>query len=225
MTMPIALPADSPQIAALWQALSGEDCSMIAVVASDPREGSATVGLALARAAAAATGSAMLVDLQLGAPGGIAAALLLPEGSPVEAGGGLVYFKPSITPGSTPPSARSILDIAERHAPSSFTVVVCAPVLSSEPQPIPGAAAATAAGRAILVLLSGKTPGSRVEEALRHLSRSGVTMAGCVLNDRDNPTLAGQASRALSPISRRMPRTVAGIRARLDGSRFLASQP
>ena len=138
--------------------------------------------------------------------------------------------------------ARLTEQLAVWHARWNLVVLNAAPLLTmerrrgkrgsaSDRQPqanratdIPGLVAASVADACVLVALAGRTPGNRIREACETLSTAGANLIGCILNDRENPSLLAELDRETYRFDKVLPRAMASLRSRLHRSPILGAR-
>lgn len=218
-----SIPRGSPDIEAIWHALAATGARSVAVAAASQGDGATTVALSVARRAGVAFGRALLVDLNQRRPG--YAGLASPAPGETAAVGDGVFLLASPPPGEEgawgEPAALAAL--VRGWAESwDFVVLDTAPLLSREPQPVPGPMAAAAADAALLVSMTGYNPANRVAESVSVLGRSGARLAGVVMNDLRDPPLLLELERKTRGLGRFFPRLADAVRGRLRRSPLLA---
>ncbi|WP_019614101.1 tyrosine-protein kinase family protein [Psychromonas ossibalaenae] len=85
------------------------------------------------------------------------------------------------------------------------------PINRINAQNIPAERAAAACDGAVLIVLAGNTNEAAVSSAVNKLNTAGAQLLGCVLNDRDNPSLKNELLRE----TQRLPALFRGLRCRL----------
>jgi len=186
--------ADHPEIEALWRGL-GETRSL-AVTAARPGEGASLVARGLWRRAEAAGRAALLVHA-----GGEASA------APRRLGNGpLGEWTPDaarIADWREPARLRAAIETA--RAEWDMVILDAPALLDRSPRPLPGLTAAAAAEATLLVVLAGRTPGSALREARAALEAAGARLAGVVMNDQHQPSLADELERQARRFARLAP--------------------
>jgi protein-tyrosine kinase len=86
---------------------------------------------------------------------------------------------------------------------------------------ITGITAAASADVCILVVLAGRTSGTRIREAREKLAAAGANLIGTILNDRDNPSLLAELDRETYRFAKYFPNWMAGLRTRMHRSPIL----
>jgi protein-tyrosine kinase len=86
---------------------------------------------------------------------------------------------------------------------------------------LPGERVAAACDATLLVVLSGKTTATAVEQAKRKLTNAGATLVGGVLNDRDDPPLSTELLRETRRFERRFPRAARWLEDKIRSSALL----
>lgn len=220
------IPRGTPEIEAVWHALSTRGARTVAVISAEPGEGVSMVALALARRAAEAAQrdgkGALLVDTNLRRPG--LASLAAPAAGEMASIGGGLHLLTAPAPGSEQAwrERDGLADLAGNWLKEHATVVFdAAPALSRDAEPVPGPTVAAAAEAVILVSLSGANPANRVSEAVSVLSRSGARVAGVIMNDWRDPPLLLELERETRRLDRFLPRIADLLRGRLHRSSLL----
>ena len=153
---------NDPELEVLWQKIDAAGVRNVALVASRLGEGTTSIAIALARRAATAGRSVLLVDLNRGSPG-VAAALGLTV--PPDAIVSLPGQHLSVLAELSPDKAAAWREPAQLTAQAErwrddwdLVVFDAAPVLARDPGLISGSAVAMAAEATVLVALAGRTP-------------------------------------------------------------------
>lgn len=126
---------------------------------------------------------------------------------------------------------RSVTDIArlrhgmEEHLGGYDTIVAdIAPLREIGTRAADGPAAAAACGRIYLVALAGQIDRSAFASTMSLLDASRIALAGLILNDRWNPTLAAELAREAGRLRIVAPRLSRWLARKALGSRFLSER-
>ncbi len=205
-----------PEVETLWRAISAAGARSVAIVSSQPGEGTTLIASALARRAGLAGAPSLLVDLNQVNPGVGRLLGLRPEPGEIVS---LSAMGLSILAQVAPDDADrwresgALAGQLERwSADWGLVVFDTAPVLSRDHETIPATAVASAADVTVMITLAGRTPVSAVREARACLDAAGARLLGTVMNDRDNPSLLTELERESYRLAPIMPRAMAALR-------------
>jgi hypothetical protein len=126
---------------------------------------------------------------------------------------------------------RSVTDIArlrrgmDEHLAGFDTIVAdIAPLRDIGTRAVDGPAAAAACGRIYLVALAGQIDRAAFAATMSLLDASRITLAGLILNDRANPTLAAELAREAGRLRILAPRLSRWLARKALESRFLSER-
>jgi len=103
------------------------------------------------------------------------------------------------------------------------TVIIdTSPINRINAQNIPPERAAAACDGAILIVLAGQTPEAAISSAIAKLKNANAQLLGCVLNDRDNPTLKSELLRQVARLYTRFPWLSRHLKRIINKSNFLS---
>ena len=215
-----------PEVELLWRKVDGAQVRSVAVVAGRTGEGATTIALTLARRAATAGASVLLVDLS-GDGAGSAQALGMqaePEAIVTLPGTRLaVLGRPSVAQAlAWREPAQLIAQVEQWRDRWDLVVFDAPPVLPRTPGAMTGAGAAMAAEGTVLVTLAGRTPAPVIRDAWNRLEGAGAKLLGAVMNDRDNPSLLAELEREADRLAKWLPRLMAALRVRLHRATLLS---
>lgn len=229
-------PVHDPELDALYRKAVGFGRQVISVTQARAGEGTTTAAMALARRAAAAGRTVVLVDANTLRPA-LTESLSLPRTAWLPADGSAcsaLFHVPDL--GLAVLSAPNVLDpIAFRepdalrrifeHDLREFDLVVIdtSPVTEAHCEAIPAEVVAAASTATLLVIMAGVTPEPSVMRAVERLKQSGGTIAGAVFNDRFNPSLASDLQRRTRFLSKVAPRLTARLLSSIDRSAWLGA--
>ena len=212
----IPLPIHYEELETIYAASLGGDQNTVAVTSADHGEGVSIVAYALARRAAAAGRRTLLVDLNT-ETSTVASRLGLEEmdWSPSDdsANDSIIHLEGvSLSVLSAPKASANILnarDDAKLKAAmmrwrDQFDCIVLdtSPLTRLNQNNILPDMAASVCDGAIFVVLAGRTPETKVSEAVLRLRSAGANIVGAVINDRHNPGLADELCRETRRLDR-----------------------
>ncbi|WP_028863926.1 hypothetical protein [Psychromonas aquimarina] len=217
------IPYQNIEIEQVYSQVLGTTGRSIAVCAADSGEGVTSLAFALAQRNLLAGHSTLLVDLNLYRPA-IQSLLSIDNRSLSRSDSREVTTQlinselltapqlisssesPIVLTGITAPLKRE--NIIKLRQPGTLeqcistwlehydTVILdTSPVNRINAQNIPAERAAAACDGAVLIVLAGHTNQAAVSGAVNKLNRAGAQLLGCVLNDRDNPSLKNELLR------------------------------
>lgn len=224
-----------PELDALYRQTVGHDQQVISVTQASPGEGSTTCAVALARRAAAAGRTVVLVDANVLRPD-LTESLSLPRTHWLPGDGsarGAMYHVPDLGVSILP--APNVADpLAFRESATlrrtfnsdleefDLVVVDTSPVNEPNCNAIPPEVVAAASTATVLVILAGVTSEQSVTRAIGRLTQSGGTVAGAVINDRFNPTLVAELRRHSRFFSKIAPGLTESMLRRVESSPWFA---
>jgi protein-tyrosine kinase len=220
------IPPQSMEIEKIYSQHQRESSRSIAVCSANRGEGVTSVALALAQRNLLAGHSTLVVDLNLYRPA-LNTLLILDEPA-LETG---VLDKPRIVTvkqqpialiGITSPSHRDLVMKLRKPGvleeliiewKKSFDIIIfdTSPINCVNANNIPAERIAEACDGCLLVVLAGNTTESMVSVAVEKLKCTNAILLGCVLNDRDNPSL----KRELLRETRRLESICSGLAKRI----------
>ncbi len=204
------IPPQSMEIEKIYSQQQRENSRSIAVCSANEGEGVTSVALALAQRNLLAGHSTLVVDLNLYRP---ALNTLLRLDEPAMETGVIdtprivtVQEHPIALIGITAPSHRDLvmklrkpgmLEALIIEWQKSFDIIIfdTSPVNSVNANNIPAERVAEACDGCLVVVLAGSTTESMVSTAIEKLKCTNATLLGCVLNDRNNPSLKSELLR------------------------------
>jgi Mrp family chromosome partitioning ATPase len=232
------LPIHYQELENIYANTLGRGLRSLAVCAAEPGEGVSTVAYALARRSEAGGRRTLLVELNLFRPRlaaqlGVAAAdwaaassLSAPLLDP--AASGRLAFLPA------PPTSTGLLTLRERGTLAGYiaswgqqfdAVVIDTSAVNAVNQGnVPADIVCAGCEGTLLVVLAGRTRAAAVARACETLAASGARLAGAVLNDQFNPSLAQELLRESRRLDRYCPRIMAALRAVIRRSALLNLQ-
>jgi Mrp family chromosome partitioning ATPase len=229
----------SLELERVYTATLARQTRSLAVTSSNSGEGVSTLVQALARRNLLAGRSTLVLDLNLHRPSldrafeldrTAAEHDLLPPPQPVALAGAHGLARLGLV--SAPLERHNIVPLREpggleaqiaRFLEEYDSVIIdTSPVNMMNAGTLPGDRAAAACDATVFTVLAGRTTSTCVTSALERLGDAGAMVLGCVINDRDNPTLRQELLREVARLNNLAPRFTSWLRARVFASRLLA---
>lgn len=226
-------PIHDPELDALYRQTVSCGRQVISVSQARPGEGTTTCAMALARRAAAAGRTVVLVDANTLRPALTELSLPRTRWVPADRSARSALFHvPDLglsilpAPDVADPLAFRELTTLRRTFDSDLKefdliVIDTSPVTEAHCDAIPPEVVAAASAATVLVIMAGVTPEQSVMRALERLKQSGATIAGAVFNDRFNPTVASEVQRRTRFLSKLAPALTTRLLSRIDRSAWL----
>ena len=215
----------------------------IAITSTNPQEGVTTLASALTQRNLLAGHSTLLIDLNVHNPS-LQSTFSLSQHSSQEHSSNTTHLlnAPELVnkadeevtfTGVTAPIKRSAImqlrkpGVLEAHIQDWLThydtVIVDASSLNHpNHECIPAERVASACDAAILVVLAGSTREMMVANAIQNLQHNDVNLMGCVINDKNNPTLRAELLREAKRLEKLSPKLTAFITKIINCCAFLA---
>lgn len=217
----------------------------IAITSTSPQEGVTTLASALTQRNLLAGHSTLLVDLNVHNPSLQSTFSLSQHSSQTHNANKHLLRAPELVnktneevtfTGVTAPIERSaimqlrkpgVLEACIRDWLTHYdTVIVDASSLNHpNHECIPAERIASACDAAILVVLAGSTREMMITNAMQSLRHNNVNLMGCVINDKNNPTLRTELLREAKRLEKLSPKLTAFITKIINRCAFLAIEP
>lgn len=216
----------------------------IAITSSNPQEGVTTLASALTQRNLLAGHSTLLVDLNVHNPS-LKSTFSLAQHPSQHSNSTYLLNAPELVnetgeeitfTGVTAPIERNAIiqlrkpGVLESHIQDWLThydtVIVDASSLNHpNHECIPAERIASACDAAILVVLAGSTREMMIANAIQSLQHNDVNLMGCVINDKNNPTLLAELLRETKRLEKFSPTLTAFITKIISRCAFLAIEP
>jgi Mrp family chromosome partitioning ATPase len=233
---PPMLSIRDPELDLLYRRTVGTGTRVLAVTQSKPGEGTSTFALALARRGAAVGRRVVLIDANILRPT-TSEAFALPRvsWSPTDerARSALIEVAPlglSVLPAPIGVDPLAFRDpeamrrmVEQDLRPFDLVVVDTSPVLDQVGDAIPAEVIGAAGAAVIVVVLAGVVSEHAVAHTIERLGSGGATVAGAVLNDLCNPSLADELGRLTARLAPLAPGLARRLQQRLQQSPLLAA--
>lgn len=218
------IPTDNMEIESVYSMIWQQNCRSIALCSANSGDGTSTMSMALAQRNLLAGHSTLIVDLNLAKPN-LRSSLNLQKDSPellnnpqlVHSHGTEI----SLTGIVAPMDRNDIMKIRRpgvlENCISTWlqqydTVIIdTSNILRPGSDVIPAERVCAACDASILVVLAGNTRELMISQSVERLERAGAKLLGCIINDKNNPSLKSEMIREirrLDKYSRRLSQTL-----------------
>ncbi len=205
-------------------------------VATDSGEGVTSLTIAIAQRALLAGQSTLVVDLNLYHPclesQGMSISVnenrLFPSPELVGISGENVVFTGIIAPSKRETLMElrrpSVLEsyIVEWSKEYDLILFDTSPISRLNANNIPPERVAAAVDGTILVVMAGHTTEAMVSESIKKLDSSGAHLLGCIINDKNNPSLKVEILREIECLKKRFPKLAAKLKKFIIESHLLS---
>lgn len=208
----------------------------LALTATESGEGVTSLAAAIAHRSLLAGQSTLVVDLNLYHPSlvsqGITATTydshFLPNPELVGVEGENAFFTGVIAPSKRetimalrrPGSLEAYIE--QWHKDYDLVIFDTSPVSRLNANNIPPERIAAAADGTILVVMSGQTTEAQASESVKKLHDAGAHLLGCVMNDKNNPSLKTEILREIGRLGNRLPKITQMLRKAVFNSHLLS---
>lgn len=231
----IPLPIHHTEVEDIYAKTLGAGLSTLAIAAAEDGEGVSTLSYALARRCAAIGRKTLLVDFNRRRPS-VGQRLAIParDWLPGAPSAQVAIVQLSRTGLSVLPAPGENIEwLAVRDTPTlhkcfqqwrrRFDCIVAdtSPLTVRNQKNFPPESVCAACDGTVLVVLTGRTSETRVQEARHKLADANARLVGAVLNDRYAPALADELLRETRRLDKAMPRLMQKLRAMIRRSTFL----
>ncbi|MDD1794676.1 CpsD/CapB family tyrosine-protein kinase [Enterovibrio makurazakiensis] len=208
----------------------------LALTATESGEGVTSLASAIAHRSLLAGKSTLVVDLNLYHPSlesqGMTVTTYdnhqLPSPELVGVTGDNTYFTGIIAPSKRetimelrrPGSLEEY--VKQWHEDFDLIIFDTSPISRLNANNIPPERVAAAADGTIMVVMTGQTTEAQASESVKKLNDAGAHILGCVLNDKNNPSLKVEILREIGRISKRMPWLAGRLRKAILKSHLLS---
>lgn len=208
----------------------------LTITATESGEGVTSLASAIAHRSLLAGQSTLVVDLNLYHPSLVSQGMTvttydnhyLPNPELVGVDGESTYFTGIIAPSKREtimelrrPGALEAY-VEKWHKDYDLIIFDTSPMARLNANNIPPERVASASDGTILVVMSGQTTEAQASESVKKLHDAGGHLLGCVMNDKNNPSLKTEILREVGRLSKRFPKITQRLRKSIFGSHLLS---
>ncbi|MDD1783939.1 protein SypD [Enterovibrio sp. ZSDZ35] len=230
------IPPSNLEVERIYYQIVRNDYKTLTIAATESGEGVTSLATALAQRSLLGGQSTLVVDLNLYHPSLESQGMTLssydnhylPSPELVGVSGEQAYFTGIIAPSKRetimelrrPGSLERYIE--QWHKDYDLIIFDTSPIARMNANNIPPERIAASSDGTILVVMAGQTTEAQASESVKKLNDAGAHVLGCVLNDKENPSLKHEILREVGRLNRFLPRLSKKLRIMILKSHLLS---
>ncbi|PKF49770.1 tyrosine-protein kinase family protein [Enterovibrio nigricans] len=230
------IPPSNLEVERIYYQIVRNDYKTLTIAATESGEGVTSLATAIAQRSLLGGQSTLVVDLNLYHPSLESQGMTissydnhyLPSPELVGVSGEQAYFTGIIAPSKRetimelrrPGSLERYIN--QWHQDYDLIIFDTSPIARMNANNIPPERIAASSDGTILVVMAGQTTEAQASESVKKLNDAGAHVLGCVLNDKENPSLKNEILREVGRLNRFLPRLSKKLRTMILKSHLLS---